>query len=203
MNIIEERTIALAGIFQSCAIVQSLARHGVSDAAEEATLVQSISILDAVSTSAIYGGVSGVNSGLSYLSKGILTTTAPDQLELIRYVTQILSLQRSLYADQARFSEFASEVERLSSYSQDQINHACSDIYQSYVSPLRPQIIVQGEEQFLQQENIPERIRTLLLAAVRSAVLWQQKGGGRFRLIWERTRMQNAAKVMLQDSHLH
>jgi len=203
MNILQERTIALSGVFQCCGMVQSLARQGQTDDSEEQALVQSISILDAVSTPSIYGGISGVNTGLNYLSKGILTTTSPDHLEVIRYATQILTLQRGLYADHTRFAEFATEVERLSSKSQDDVILACSHIYQSFVSPLRPQIIVQGEEKFLQQENIPERIRTLLLAAIRSAVLWQQKGGGRFRLIWERTRMQNAAKDLLQNNGVH
>lgn len=203
MNIIEERTLALAAVFQCSGIVRSLARSGQSDSSEEIILVQSISILDAINTPAIYGGIANLNTGLSYLARGILTTNSPEQLEIIRYVTQVLTLQRVLYADQSRFAEFALEVERLSSYSEGDLSRACSDIYQSFLSPLRPQIIVQGEQEFLQQDKIPERIRTLLLAAIRAAVLWQQKGGSRFRLLWERTRMQNAARSMLQDSEVH
>ena len=63
---------------------------------------------------------------------------------------------------------------------------------------MRPQIIVQGEEDYLQRPEIPPQIRGLLLAALRSAVLWQQKGGNRFKVLWERTRMQNAAKDFLK-----
>jgi len=62
---------------------------------------------------------------------------------------------------------------------------------------MQPQVIVQGEELHLQKEDIPPKVRTLLLAALRSAVLWQQKGGSRFRLIWERTRMRNAARSLI------
>lgn len=203
MNIIEERTLALAAVFQCSGLVRSLARSGQSDANEEAIMMKSISILDAVNTPAVYGGVASLNTGLRYLAKGILTTNSSEQLEVIRYVTQILALQRVLYAQQSSFNEFSTEVERLSSYSEDDMQRACSNIYQSYISPLRPQIIVQGEQEFLQQEYIPERIRTLLLAAIRGAVLWQQKGGSRFRLLWERTRIQNAARAMLQNTEVH
>ena len=203
MDIVEERTIALSAIFQCCCLVQSLARRGESDSAEEAVLIKSIGILDALNTPAIYSGLSGVNTGLSCVAKGILTTSSTDQLELLRYATQVLTLQRGLYKEQTNFEQFASEIERLSAYSEVEMTQACSSIYQTYVSPLRPQIIVQGEQEFLQQKNIPERIRTLLLAAIRAAVLWQQKGGSRFRLLWERTRMQNAARKMLQDAEIH
>ena len=68
---------------------------------------------------------------------------------------------------------------------------------------MRPQIIVQGEQDFLQQDDVPQRIRSLLLAAFRSAVLWQQKDGSRFKILWQRTRMQNAAAALLADLPVH
>ncbi|MFT5655266.1 MAG: CII-binding regulator of phage lambda lysogenization HflD [Arenicella sp.] len=42
-------------------------------------------------------------------------------------------------------------------------------------------------------------MRAMLLAGIRSAVLWQQKDGGKFKLIWQRTRMQNAARDLLHQ----
>ena len=196
MNIIEERTIALAGVLQACEQVQSLARTGSADGEVIESSIQSILILDAVNTPAIYGGLEGVRSGLSLIANGIMSSPQADKVELLRYAMTLLHLQAQLYDDQSAFAKFGAAVEGLSSVASEEIIAGCSDIYQKFISDLRPQIIVQGEQEFLQQESIPPKIRAMLLAGIRSAVLWKQKGGGRFKLLWERTRMQNAAKLL-------
>ena len=53
-----------------------------------------------------------------------------------------------------------------------------ADIYSETISTLQPRIIVKGNPEFLQQDNIVNRIRCLLLAGARAAVLWEQLGGG-------------------------
>ena len=200
MNLIQERTIALAGVLQACQQVQSLARtgHANSDAFDNS--LQSILVLDAVNTPAVFGGIEGLRSGLALLKEGVLNSTSGDDLELLRYMMSILQLQTQLYRDDQKFSSFGQSVERLSSYSNDELIDACSSAYQSHISVLRPQIIVQGEQEHLQQDGVPEKVRTMLLAAIRAAVLWQQKGGGKFRLVWERTRMRHAADEFLKQN---
>lgn len=202
MNLIEERTIALAGVLQACKLVQSLARQGFADQQDSQASLQSIMVLDAISTPAVFGGISGVRTGLALLGEGILNSPVLVDLEVLRYANTVLSLQSQLYRDQQKFSEFGMAVERLSSFSSDELLEACSSVYQNHISSMRPQIIVQGEQSHLQSDDVPEHVRAMLLAALRSAVLWEQKGGGRFRLLWERTRMQNAANNLLsQNTH--
>ena len=198
MNLIEERTLALAGVFQACKQVQNLARNGRADAFDVDPSMQSILVLDAINSQAVYGGVRGVNTGLRLIKEGILNSPQLADVEILRYVMSVLDLQRQLYRDDEKFSQFAQAIERLSAVEEDQYIDACSDLYQKFISEMRPQIIVQGEQDFLQQSEIPPQIRGLLLAALRSAVLWQQKGGNRFKVLWERTRMQNAAKDFLK-----
>ena len=199
MNPIEERTIALAGVVQACQQVQALAKQGVADNADFDSSLQSILVLDAMSTPAVFGGVQGVRSGLMTLSEGLLKSPQVSDIELLRYVMAILNLQSQLYRNDRPFSAFANSVERLSSFSKDQLIDACSSVYQEHISVMRPQIIVQGEQAHLQQEGVQEQIRTMLLAAMRSAVLWQQKGGGKFRMVWEQTRMKHAAAKLLSQ----
>lgn len=203
MSTIDERTLALAGIVQANRQVQSLARTGQPMAGEFDSLLKSICVLDAISTEAVYGGLEGVRSGLSDLSRGLLTSTEAGDLEVLKYTMQIQALQNQLYRDQQLFNQFGTSVEQLSAYSGEQFIGECSKVYQNFVSPLKPQIIVHGEEEHLKVDGVPEQIRAMLLAAVRSSVLWQQKGGGRFRLIWERTRMQNSARAMLARIQVH
>ena len=198
MNLIEERTLALAGVFQACKQVQNLARNGRSDPHDTEPSMQSILVLDAINSQAVYGGVRGVNSGLRLIKDGILNSPQLADVEVLRYVMSVLDLQRQLYRDTEKFSQFAQAVERLSSVDKDDYVNACSEVYQKYISDMRPQIIVQGEQDYLQRAEIPPQVRGLLLAAIRSAVLWQQKGGNRFKVLWERTRMQNAATEFLK-----
>ncbi len=202
MDPIEERTIALAGVLQACKLVQALARQGFAEHEVLNASLQSVLVLDALSTASVYGGVSGVRTGLSMLEQGVLNSPVMTDLEVLRYAHTVLTLQTQLYRDEQKFGEFGLAVERLSSHSRDDLVSACSEVYQSHISVMRPQIIVQGEQSHLQTEGVPEQVRAMLLAALRSAVLWQQKGGGRFRLLWERTRMQNAARNLLsQNTH--
>lgn len=199
MNPIEERTIALAGVIQACQQVQKLAKQGFADKSDFDSSLQSILVLDAMNTPAVYGGLQGVRSGLNTLSEGLLKSPQASDIELLRYVMAILNLQNQLYRNDQQFSAFANSVERLSSFSNEQLVEACSSAYQEHISIMRPQIIVQGEQANLQQAGVPEQIRTMLLAAMRSAVLWQQKGGGKFRMVWEQTRMKHAAKKLLSQ----
>jgi high frequency lysogenization protein len=199
MNLIEERTIALAGLLQACGQVQTIARTGAADKAVEAACLKSIMVLDAMNTPAVYGGVQGVRTGLKMIADGVMSSPQGDKVEVLRYAMSLIQLQNQLYHNQSAFNEFGQAVERLSAVSSAELTQACSDLYQKFISEMRPQIIVQGEQNFLQREDIPPKIRAMLLAGIRSAVLWQQKDGGKFKLIWQRTRMQNAARDLLRQ----
>ena len=133
MNLIEDRTIALAGVLQACKLVQSLAREGFADNQDMQASLQSIMVLDAVSTSAVYGGVGGVRTGLSLIGQGILNSPVVLDLEILRYANTILTLQSQLYRDEQKFSEFGMTVERLSNCSSDELIDACSNVYLSLI----------------------------------------------------------------------
>ena len=203
MDLITERTIALAGVVQACQQVQSLARTGEFEDADAQASLNSILILDALNTPAVYGGIEGVRSGLVALQSGVLNSASADIIEVLRYVMSVLQLQTQLYRDQRKFSEFGLAIERLTSFPKEEIITAYSKVYQDFISTMRPQIIVQGEQDFLQRNEVPERIRSLLLAAFRSAVLWQQKDGSRFKILWQRTRMKNTASALLKELPVH
>ena len=203
MNDIQQRTVALAGVLQACAQVQALARTGSVDEAAAQSSIKSILVLDAVNTPAVYGGIAGISAGLQLIRNGALSSASAENVELIRYVMSLLHLQNQLSRDRERYQSFSQQVEQLSRYSGDELVTACSEIYQEFLSGMRPQIIVQGEQGFLQRDDVPARVRSLLLAGIRSAVLWQQKGGGRFKLLLERGRMVKVATELLSDTVVH
>ena len=67
MTLLEERAIAFSGVVQACRQVQLLAREGRTEQSVFDTSLQSILVLDAVNTPAVYGGIGGVTSGLKML----------------------------------------------------------------------------------------------------------------------------------------
>ena len=67
--------------------------------------------------------------------------------------------------------------------------HSISAIYQDTLSTLRFRIKVNGSEAQLTNSNNADLIRTLLLAGIRSAYLWRQLGGRRWKLLLQRKQL--------------
>jgi high frequency lysogenization protein len=59
---------------------------------------------------------------------------------------------------------------------------------------------VQGEPTFLQQSDNVNKIRALLLAGIRAAVLWRQKGGRRWQFIFQSNKILETAVNLQQKT---
>ena len=57
-----------------------------------------------------------------------------------------------------------------------------SELYLGTISKVEPRIIVNGDNKYLTDKNNAAMIRSLLLCAIRSYILWQQSGGSKFRI---------------------
>ena len=69
-------------------------------------------------------------------------------------------------------------------------------LYQDSISRLSPRIRVAGEENYLQNAENAARVRTLLLAGIRAAVLWRQLGGSKWKLLLGRRKYVAAAREL-------
>ena len=58
-------------------------------------------------------------------------------------------------------------------------------------------ILVRGEQNYLRNNDNAAKIRALLLAGIRAAVLWQQLGGSRWTLFWSRRKYVATAKKFI------
>jgi len=56
---------------------------------------------------------------------------------------------------------------------------------------------ISGKPEFLKQPDKVAFIRALLLAGIRSAILWRQVGGRQWRLVFQRRRMLTQAEQLL------
>ena len=70
-------------------------------------------------------------------------------------------------------------------------------LYADTISHLKPRVMVQGNPHYLGQAGVVAEIRALLLAAVRSAVLWRQLGGSYWDFLFGRKAMIEAVDRQL------
>ncbi len=74
---------------------------------------------------------------------------------------------------------------------------ALADLYVNTVSTLTPRIIVSGQHGHLTNPANANKVRALLLAAIRSVVLWRQSGGNRFQLLFKRKQLAAEADALI------
>lgn len=200
MNTSDERVLALAGLVQALQQVRRIADTGQADAAVLATALDSVFRIDADSPSDVYGGESAVRPGLLLL-RGYFRNEARDAL-LPRLSLAVLQLER-------RFNrhEMAQQVHdgilalapsnaRLSS-THPEVLAALGSLYADTISHLRPRVLVQGNPHYLGQAPVVAEIRAVLLAALRSAVLWRQLGGSLWDFLLRRKEMVAAIDTWL------
>ena len=186
--------MALAGIVQAAHLVQQLAHQGtVKDNVGFETSINSIFKTDAENTAAVYDGPEGVRTGLKLLQVQLDRKTATRDLELTKYVIGVMYLERQLAKRSAMLGKIGEGIEKARAQVQHfSITHQnvianLAGIYSDTISTLMPRIMVNGEQRFLADPDNANKIRALLLAAIRSAVLWRQCGGTRFQLLFSRS----------------
>lgn len=203
---IHDRTLALAGIFQATELVQRVARTGMSDSAALAASIGSIFQTNAGTSAEVYGGVSGVRTGLKLMTRYLATGSHAGDLEVLRYSIGVVQLARRLLRNPKLLNTLSEGIEQATRQAEHySVTHAnvlaaLAALYERTLSTLTPRIMVNGERVYLANQDNVHKIRALLLAAVRSAVLWQQKGGSRLSLLWSRRRYLRCAEALLAES---
>ena len=183
---IDEQTIALAGLYQSCRVVSKIAWSGEYDAQELTTLINCILKIDSVKTEDIYMNVPSLQTGLIYLKKQIVGDIFTRSSETRRYIASLKQLSDNLMADDKCIIRIQTLLKEMDSRSEsmtiDEKATELSNIYQKTLSNFEPRIIVNGENLYLTDQIHASRIRTALFAGVRSMILWQQLGGSKLKL---------------------
>lgn len=200
-----DRVMALAGIFQAAQLTQQIAHRGMADTQAMTVSIGSLFIVDAEDVKTIYDGVSGLTMGLRQL-RDQLSATGKRDTELTRYVIALIQLEYKLSRQPDRLTVISKEIkeasERLEQYSllHAEILSQLAEIYEHTLSTMQPRIMVKGEPQYLQQPQNIIKIRSLLLAGIRSAMLWRQVGGRRRQILFSRKKLIDIAGRLLLSS---
>ena len=196
----EDQVLALAGVVQVARLVDQVSRTGSYPDEFLLPVINSLFIFDTESTADVYGGISGVKLGLHNLAAMLASRESPDGRDMVRYVFGLLHLERRFSANPEMASVVRSRLEHTqfkSEYFSSHVNEVCHSlaaIYQDTISTFKYRIKVTGSAQQLQDSANADLIRALLLAGIRSAVLWRQLGGRRWRLLARRRKLLTVAQ---------
>jgi high frequency lysogenization protein len=202
LNTITNQTIALAGIAQAAALVQQLATTGRADAEAMEASIASILKIDSDSVTDVYGGLSGVRLGLEQLDQQ-MTGYKIANPEQARYSATLVYLEQQLSKRKDLLNSIQTGVLKAQAQSEhfglmhENVLANLADIYHSTISTLQPRIMVNGEQQYLTRPDVVNKIRSVLLAGIRSAILWKQCGGSRWKFLFYRKKIQNELKSLL------
>ena len=190
MSDMDDRVLALAGLVQALRQVRQIAENGQADGAIVGTALDSVFRIDAASAAEVYGSTHALDPGLRLL-RDYFGNQGHDEL-LPRLALAVMQLERRFVreSDTARrvhdgVVALAPSAERLGSVHPD-VLAALGSLYADTVSHLRPRVLVQGNPHYLGQANVVAEIRAVLLAALRSAVLWRQMGGSLWDFVLRR-----------------
>lgn len=199
----ESIVLTLAAISQAIQQVQKVAWKGQMDDAEALPLIKSIFALTPDSVIELYGGSASLTSGLRILRSQLNASGEERNPEFGRYMANIFTIQKQ-FMKRADVQEIlSSRIEhsrRLLDYDDMMSSNmmaTLADCYSQSISNLPLRIQVQGNPHILQNKLNQDKIRALLLAAVRAAVLWRQVGGKKRQFLFNRKQIGDTANQLL------
>lgn len=200
-----EKVMALAGVCQAAALVQQASRTGqVEQTAFEAS-ISSIVITEPEHTEQVFGGLQNLRLGLTVLESQLSNRPVNKDAEITRYVASLLGLERKLSNNKNKLNELGNRIEQIQRQQahldlfENQMMSNLADIYSDVVSPISPKIQVGGTPALLKQVSNQHKVRALLLAGLRAAVLWRQIGGKRRSILFNRKNILSCAEQALKQ----
>lgn len=205
---LHDQTLALAGVFQAANLVQQIANNGTCNEASLETCLRSLFATDPANTLDVYGGeLTDIREGLLTLSTVLSEQSKQQDIEVLRYVLNLVHLESKLNRQKDMLEVVGSRIEQARhtashfGYVHSNLISNLASIYTDTISTFRLRIQVSGNPSLLQQEENAAKVRALLLAGIRSAVLWRQTGGRRWHLVLSRRKVILHAKELAEKAN--
>lgn len=198
----KEQAAALAGIFQASALVERLARTGQLTDEEMTPSIHSVFVTNPQSVEDIYQSYDALALGRQTLKNVLERQSDAIQGDTVRYALTLIHLERKL----SRNGNMLQEISQRLSRTGDQVSHfgllhenviaSLAGIYLDTISTFRTRVQVSGDLRHLQIKSNADKIRAILLAGIRSAILWRQTGGSRWQLLLNRRKLLDGLKQL-------
>jgi high frequency lysogenization protein len=201
---LRNQVIALAGLSQAVYLVQHIAKRGTADHEDMAASIGSVLKIDSGDVVDVFGGLHRVMTGLRQIDKQLGGPDVVDP-EQARYASTLIFLERRLMKQPRMLEAIRAGMEKASAVAEergvldDEALAILAETYHQTVSQLKPRVLVAGEQRYLSDPENANKIRSLLLAGIRSAVLWRKCGGSRWKLLFLRPKLQKEAEQLLDS----
>ena len=199
----QDQVIALSGVLQSCDLVDEIARTGTCDQNALETAVHSLFETNPKNTLDVFGSIEHLKNGLQLTCALMGRTDDVRDSNWLRYALTVMHLEPRL----RKHATMMDQLARGRAQAESPRNHfglmhentiaSLAKTYQDTISTFSTRIKVNGKPQVLQSPHHADKIRMLLLSAMRSAILWKQVNGHRWHLLFKRRKMLNIAEDYL------
>jgi high frequency lysogenization protein len=206
-NKYQQQTIALAAIFQAASLVEQLARTGEIPAPELELLIGSLFQQSPDDFDDIYGPKPNLQAGYHGICKMMGSDASKIKQdikpEVMRYALSIIHLESRLRKNGDMMNQLGNSIQasvRQADHfhmTHESVIGSLADTYKETLSTLSFRIKVTGNPQILQNSLNANKVRALLLAGIRAAILWRQVGGRRWHLLLNRKRYIKDAQSLL------
>lgn len=201
-------TLSLAGVCQSAQLVYQLSQTGNYDNKAFKVCIDSILNLSPKTVLSVYGNNEknlhlGFNTLLTILN---ITNKNRISVHLIKYILGIMILERKLTKNKIALKRLSNRLRVIKKNAilyiekYDHLINDLSNIYLDIISNLGSRIKIVGTTSILDKIEVQNKLRSILLAGIRSAVLWRQVGGSRLQLIFFRNRFNIEVKRILVNT---
>ena len=183
---LKNETISLGAIYQACNEIKKIAWQGEINNNIIEPLINSVYQTTSEEIEDVFISIKRLNSGLDFLRRQLVGDAFSRDGEVSRYFEAIGILVKNMNKKDEVLNKLRTELNRQSMpINEDNLDqHALflSELYLSTISTVEPRIIVNGDNKYLTDKKNAAMIRSLLLCAIRSYILWQQSGGSKFRI---------------------
>ena len=183
---LKNETISLGAIYQACNEIKKIAWQGEINNNIIEPLINSVYQTTSEEIEDVFISIKRLNSGLDFLRRQLVGDAFSRDGEVSRYFEAIGILVKNMNKKDDVLNKLRMELTKQSMpISEDNLDqHALflSELYLSTISTVEPRIIVNGDNKYLTDKKNAAMIRSLLLCAIRSYILWQQSGGSKFRI---------------------
>ena len=207
----DEQTIALAAMFQVATLVDQIATRGMVPQHSLESSIYSLFVDSPNITAAVFGGVSSLpkNLGMGIKTLSDLVEKKGDvkNNNITNYVLSLMMLQSKVRKTPGMLETISDRLDDIrekthyfspdvsnpmdepSAFTHSSIIANIANLYQDTISTFNFRIQVSGDPRHLQNAENAAKIRALLLAGVRAAILWNQVGGKRWHMLFFRSRI--------------
>ena len=183
---LKNETISLGAIYQACNEIKKIAWQGEINNNIIEPLINSVYQTTSEEIEDVFISIKRLNSGLDFLRRQLVGDAFSRDGEVSRYFEAIGILVKNMNKKDDVLNKLRTELTKQSMpINEDNLDqHASflSELYLSTISTVEPRIIVNGDNKYLTDKKNAAMIRSLLLCAIRSYILWQQSGGTKFRI---------------------